>query len=398
MVRTLQSTSAAGRPISAIGAAVTGCAALAVAQGVGRFAFTPILPMMQADAGVSVVTGGWLAAANYLGYLVGALAAARVHMRAAAAVRAALALVVLATLAMGVVDGLASWLALRFAAGVASAWIMVFGCAWALQQLAKAGAPLLGGVVFAGVGAGITAVGVGVAALHASASSGETWLAIGAASLAASAAIWMPLSAGRAAPAPSRARTAAAKTGRHGLILAYGLAGFGYIVPATFLPTMARQAIADASLFVWSWPVFGAAAMISTLLAAALTRALGTRRVWALAQAAMGVGVALPLILHGTAGVMLSAAMVGGTFMVTTMAGIQVARETGGDEATQLIAAMTAAFALGQLAGPVVVSSVAAVAEPFPVAIPLASALLFLGAVLVNASPAPQTASQGAHS
>jgi hypothetical protein len=299
---------------------------------------------------------------------------------------------------MGVLDGIASWLALRFAAGAASAWIMVFGCAWALQQLAAARAPLMGGLVFAGVGAGIMAVGVGVALLHASASSSEAWLAIGAASFAASAAIWAPLSAGRAVPEPSQARRSAHGQRRHGLIVAYGLAGFGYIVPATFLPTMARQAIADASLFVWSWPLFGAAAMVSTLLAAALTRALGTRRLWALAQAVMGIGVALPLIAHGAAAIMLSAAMVGGTFMVTTMAGIQVARETAGEDATRLTAAMTAAFALGQLAGPVVVSSVAAFAEPFAVAIPLASVLLLIGAALAAASAPIKPVTQGAHS
>lgn len=398
MYQLLQSTPVGERPISALGAAVTGFIALAVAQGVGRFAFTPILPMMQADAGVSIVSGGWLAAANYLGYLVGALAAARVRMRASPAVRAALVLVVLTTAGMGLVGGLASWLALRFAAGAASAWIMVFGCAWALQQLAAARAPLLSGIVFAGVGAGIMAVGVGVALLHATASSNEAWLAIGAASLVASAAIWLPLSAGQTAPVAARARESTRGAGRHRLILAYGLAGFGYIVPATFLPTMARQAIADPSLFVWSWPVFGAAAMVSTLLAATLARALGVRRVWALAQGLMGVGVALPLVAHGAAPIMLSAAIVGGTFMVTTMAGIQVAREAAGDDATRLIAAMTAAFALGQLAGPVVVSSVAAVAEPFSVAIPLASALLVLGAVLVYASAHPKPASHGAHS
>src|SRR3546814_16415570 len=55
--------------------AFSGLVALAVAMGIGRFAFTPLLPMMQNDAGLALTQGGWLASANYLGYLIGALAA-----------------------------------------------------------------------------------------------------------------------------------------------------------------------------------------------------------------------------------------------------------------------------------------------------------------------------------
>src|SRR3954470_18188217 len=94
--------------------AAAGLAALALAMGVGRFAFTPILPMMQADAGLSIAAGGWVAAANYAGYLAGALSARA--MRAPAATRAALAATALATLAMGLEHHFASWLALRAAA------------------------------------------------------------------------------------------------------------------------------------------------------------------------------------------------------------------------------------------------------------------------------------------
>jgi hypothetical protein len=59
--------------IPTAGAAVwTGLIGLAVAMGIGRFAFTPLLPLMQQDAGVSLLQGSWLATANYVGYLVGA--------------------------------------------------------------------------------------------------------------------------------------------------------------------------------------------------------------------------------------------------------------------------------------------------------------------------------------
>ena len=102
--------------------AVSGLAALAVAMGIGRFAFTPILPMMQEDVGLSLADGGRLAAANYVGFLVGALWAMVQPARTDHAVRASLAITAAATLAMAFADGMLAYLALRALAGVGSAW------------------------------------------------------------------------------------------------------------------------------------------------------------------------------------------------------------------------------------------------------------------------------------
>ena len=68
-------------PAWAIGAA--GLLSLAVAMGIGRFAFTPMLPLMVQAGQLDVAGGGWLAAANYAGYLLGALTAARTGWPAA---------------------------------------------------------------------------------------------------------------------------------------------------------------------------------------------------------------------------------------------------------------------------------------------------------------------------
>src|SRR5690349_8543172 len=135
-------------------AAVAGFVALAVAMGIGRFAFTPILPMMQAEGTIDVVQGGWLASANYVGYLVGALTAAALPWGPAGALRTGLAAVGLATLSMAFTQALAAWIVLRFVAGVASAWVLVFASAWALERFhrERAGqrAPA---TLYAGVGA-----------------------------------------------------------------------------------------------------------------------------------------------------------------------------------------------------------------------------------------------------
>jgi hypothetical protein len=162
------------------------------------------------------------------------------------------------------------------------------------------------------------------------------------------------------------------------LVACYGAFGFGYIVPATFLPVMARQAIHDPSVFGWAWPVFGVtAAAASTFPAADLSRSLGNRRLWSLGHLVMAVGVVLPVMWPGIVSIMLSALLVGGTFTVITMAGFQEGREVGG---VRMIAALASAFAVGQIGGPVVVRYAARADGGFSEALAIACAVLVASA------------------
>src|ERR1700733_3982035 len=148
------------KAVSPIGVALSGLLILAVAMGIGRFAFTPLLPMMEKDAGVSIALGGWLAAANYLGYLLGGVSAIRLHSSPVRIIIASLAAVALFTAGMGYTDQPALWLLFRALAGIASAWVLVFTSARGLHHLAQAQASHLNGVVFGGVGVGIILAGL----------------------------------------------------------------------------------------------------------------------------------------------------------------------------------------------------------------------------------------------
>src|SRR5688500_15562245 len=184
--------SAPGRPPYRV--AVAGAVALAIGLGVGRFAFAPLLPMMQADAGVTILGGSYLAAANYVGYFVGALAGVRWRLATPSTIRIGLLAVALTTLAMGLTSDSVAWLLLRGLAGGATACIFVATSAWTLGRLAQSGHTRLSGVVFAGVGLGIVVAGVLVlAAMAAGARSSETWAILGLVALAATAAAWITL-------------------------------------------------------------------------------------------------------------------------------------------------------------------------------------------------------------
>ena len=126
---------AGGPSLSTAAVCAIAATALAVAMGIGRFAFTPLLPLMLRDGALTPSAGAWLAASNYLGYLAGALTASRLGLSQPALMRASLVGIVIATAAMGAFDGVAAWIALRFVAGALSAYTLVATSAWALQHL-----------------------------------------------------------------------------------------------------------------------------------------------------------------------------------------------------------------------------------------------------------------------
>ncbi|MEQ9124006.1 MAG: YbfB/YjiJ family MFS transporter, partial [Alphaproteobacteria bacterium] len=142
-----------------LGAAATGFAILAFAMGVGRFAFTPLLPAMQADGLLTVEQGGTLASIHYVGYVMGAVLAGRLRMRPQALLAGAILVVGLSTAAMGLTHDFALWGAARWAAGVASAVSLVVLSVHVLPGLGAAGRSDLQGVVYAGVGVGTALVG-----------------------------------------------------------------------------------------------------------------------------------------------------------------------------------------------------------------------------------------------
>src|SRR5215218_9588065 len=127
-----------------------GILALAAAMGIGRFAYTPLLPAMQKAAGLDPTQAGLLAAANYAGYLVGALlAAVAVSASGRIPILRISAIAVAATIAlMAVTTGLAVWSVVRFAAGLASAGVLVLATGLVLDDLRRQGRGVMSSWLF----------------------------------------------------------------------------------------------------------------------------------------------------------------------------------------------------------------------------------------------------------
>lgn len=366
--------------------ALAGMLALAIAMGIGRFAFTPVLPMMLDDAGLSIREGGWLASVNYGGYFVGAVSAGLLRLRAETAIRGGLFVIALTTLAMGFPLPVEGWMVMRFLAGVASAWVLIAMSSWSLETLGRHQRSSLSSVVFAGVGVGIAAAGLlCIALLQGTASSSQAWLLLGALSAAVTLFIWPVFRADRLPAA--RTRPGATMDKRWNietvrLTICYGLFGFGYIIPATFLPVMAKSALQDPALFGWAWPLFGTAAAISTLLVAPAKRFFSSAQLLAACYVIMAIGVALPALQANLLTISLAALCVGGTFMVLTLTAMQEAKRIADEKAPALIAAMTAAFAAGQIAGPLTIRA-STTGSTFATALLTAACLLLLSGLVL---------------
>jgi MFS family permease len=374
---------------SATVAATVGLLAFASAMGIGRFSLTPILPLMQHDMGLTLAQGGWLATGNYLGYLVGALICMVLAPRPVRAIRCGLICVAVLTMAMGLSGSPLLWLGLRFSAGVASAFVLVGVSAWAMPILARCNRDQWSGLVFAGVGIGIVFAGlVGLAAGIDAWSSRATWIVMGVVAVALAFILWWPLAASAVPLNPVTSKIPGVPRRAFVAAACYGLFGYGYIIPATFLPALARGYIDDPRVFGWVWPVFGIAAAASTLVAARFGHRLAPRRLWTGAQWVLAAGVLAPVVSLNGVTLLAAAIGVGGTFMVITMAGIKEVLRLGGPQASRSVGMMTAAFAVGQIAGPLTVSLFAGSSNAFTVASIIAALALVLGNCVLSTDDA----------
>lgn len=390
---------------TALRIAVAGMLSLAVAMGIGRFAFTPLLPMMLAERTVDLAGASWLASANYLGYLLGALLCTLgpwLRARApwwpawhsGAVVRAGLAATCLLTAGMALPLP-ALWPTLRFTAGVASAVVFVFTSGWCLMQLARRNEPALGGLIYAGPGAGIVASGLAAGLLvqwERSAALG--WVAFALLGAALSAVVWPAFMADGDGPGATPARpagTGAASAGAGAaevwlLALAYGLAGFGYIITATFLPVIAREAIPGSAWLDLFWPIFGAGAVVGAVLVTRLRAARDMRALLAGCYAVQALGIAVGVWLPSAAGFGVGSLLLGLPFTTITFFAMQEVRRLRPATAHSAMGLLTVLYGTGQIAGPLLAAAVlarsATPAQGFERSLAIAAAALVAGALL----------------
>ncbi len=384
--------------------ALAGALALAVAMGIGRFAFTPLLPMMLHDRVIDLHAASWLASANYLGYLAGALLCtfqpwiwARMPglpaINGPVMVRGGLIATVLLTLGMAVPLA-AIWPLLRFAAGIASAVVFVYTSGWCLATLARMNHAALGGAIYTGPGAGIVISGVFASGMVQWGWHAQTgWLIFGALAFVLTAFVWRTFQGATATAAPAAAAAPPAARGGSAEVaclgLAYGFAGFGYIVTATFLPVIARQALPGSPWLDMFWPTFGLGVMIGALLATRLRMTLDMRWLLAGCYLMQALGIAIGVWSPSLAGFAIGSLLLGIPFTAITFFAMQEVRRLRPHAVASTMGLMTALYGIGQIAGPPMVAAILRQARDtgagFTLSLQIAMGALLVGAALYAA-------------
>jgi len=372
--------------------ALAGAVAMAAAMGFGRFSYTPILPGMMAGVPLSAADAGFIASANFFGYLAGAILSAYGWAAGRERMTALMSLLATAILlaAMAATESVTVFAVIRFLAGVASAFAMVFTSSIVLSHGAAAGNDHVQAAHFGGPGAGIALSSVmimliGLAFHDAAGAWRADWIGGAIFSLLSLGIVWWLLPAG-----PEQSAQAGKKepplVWRRPLLLitaSYGLFGFGYVITATFLVTIARLGAAGQMVEFLCWFIAGLASAISLFVWKPLVRPLGIGGVYVATCLVQMAGVLATVLLPHSVAPLIGGALFGSTFLAITAYGLQIGRKLSPESPRRILAMMTAAFGTGQIIGPIVAGWIAESTGNFSVATYIAAATLVLCVILV---------------
>ncbi|MGX1125722.1 MFS transporter [Pseudomonas sp. HLS-6 TE3448] len=361
--------------------------ALMMAMGIGRFALTPQLPHLISEGQLGLSAAGVVAAANYLGYFVGALDGmfARRPGQVRLRLLAGLWLCVLLTLASFWANGFWAHMLLRFGTGVASAWVLVMITSLSQQLAAQSNRTQLGALVFAGPGMGICLTGL--LALYSNLQglgSAPLWLIYAATALLMLLAI-LPL-----LPQPATATNAAISLGGSTpgiarLSVIYALYGTGYIIPATFMSQMANTHFHGQWLADLFWPGFGLAATLGVVMVSRRRPGQGSTSRWLMVTLWLQAAGVFACLLGNGPGLALGVVLCGTPFLACMQLVMQRSRELAPHATQRNAGLLTACFALGQLSGPLLAAlSTQFAASLEPALIVAGAGLLLAGTLLLS--------------
>lgn len=365
-----------------------GILGMVVAMGIGRFAYTPILPLMLRDLEMTNTLGGLLASLNYLGYLIGAVICTInpriISSRNIAGV--ALLLSLATTIFMGTTTSHVWWGAMRFCGGISSAILFIVISSQVAEALVRRSYGHWMGALYGGVGSGIAISGLIVPQLDKVGGWSSAWTGMGIIAiifaLLGIALGWKSIQAKVSTSALPRASAGLGKI--RILAAAYFFEGLGYIVTATFIVTVIAATPGLETLAPYTWVVVGISAIPSTIIWTHLAYRMGNRKTLLAAYALQAAGILISVRAESSAEVLFAAVTFGGTFLGIVAVTLAEGKLRMGREGGRSVAILTASFSVGQMIGPVIAGRLADWQGGFDLPLLLAAMSVILGGVLIT--------------
>lgn len=366
-----------------------GIFSLMLTLGVARFAYTPMLPQMQAQAGLGVADAGWLAAINYVGYLSGALLASFISDLKLKDLlyRWGIVLAVASTALMATTTDFWIWGLSRYVAGLSSAAGMLLGSALILNWLMRHGQRSELGIQFSGIGIGIALGAALIALLNQWLDWRGEWLAFSALAvlLAIPALRWLPPpdTSGRTTTGAAMPDNPPSRLYLQVFMAAYFCAGIGYVVSATFIVAIVEQLPGLSGRGNLAFLLLGIGAAPACIIWDLFARRFGDLNALISAALLQVLGILLPVLDHSLWAALTGAWLFGATFigmvsLVLTMAGRYYPTRPA-----RMMGRMTLAYGLAQIIGPALTGVLATRFGGYAVGLWCAAAVMLLGCGLL---------------
>jgi predicted MFS family arabinose efflux permease len=360
-----------------------------IAMGIGRFAYTPILPLMQNALSFTDAVSGYLASSNYAGYFVGAILAGVLPLKKHKTfyLRISLMVSILTTCIMGLSHSYILMLIVRFISGVASAFIFVLASSIVLDKLAVSGKSNWSGFFYSGVGFGIFFSTLFIPSFNHLFMWEGVWLGLAIVSVILTIFVWLWLKESPNTIVKKDEQIVITQAPPlkwlPWLIIAYGLEGLGYIVTGTFIVSIAEKTSVFSIDPTFVWMVVGLSAIPSCIIWSTLAKKWGFVKSLVFSMILQSIGIALPVFWLTQSSLMLSSLLFGATFMGITTLATTLARQMSPSNSSRIIGYLTAIYAAGQMIGPTIAGILSSYTQSFNSALIGAASVVFIGSVLL---------------
>lgn len=366
-----------------------GIFSLLLTLGVARFAYTPLLPLMQDQAGLGVSQAGWLAAVNYAGYLAGALGASVVkdlHLKFRL-YKWGLFIAILSTVMMGLSDHVTIWMISRFLAGLSSTAGMLLGTGLILNWLMRHNLKGELGIHFAGIGLGMIGIAILVELFTPALNWQQQWFALSVISVAllVPSLAWFPKTdTSPTDQSGQRLENHPPATGYLRLFMAaYFCAGIGYVISTTFIVAIFNRLPGLEDSGNLAFVAIGIGAAPACIVWDLIARRVGPLRALIIAAIIQIAAILIPTFSTQLITNLLGAAVFGATFvgmvsLVLTMAGHYYPTQPA-----KMMGKMTLAYGLAQIIGPAVTGALAAQSGDYRVGLYFAAVMMVIGTLFL---------------